>query len=165
MDLSVVIPLYRSENTITPVIEEIREELARIKMENYEIILVNDCSPDNVLQMTKGLAAQDSRIKVVSLAKNSGQAAALMVGYHYASGEFIVSMDDDYQTPGHEIGKLIIFGKRGFGCSFRPVRGAETKSVPPVRQRCQPKNVRNHGGQAKVFVYKQFLRHAQICAG
>jgi len=107
MKLSVVIPLYRSENTITPVIEEIKQELNRIKIEDYEIILVDDCSPDGVLQKVKKIAEGDRRVKVISLARNIGQATALMAGYRYARGDYIISMDDDFQTPGSEIGKLI----------------------------------------------------------
>ena len=107
MDLSIVIPLYVSEKTIVPVVEELQQELACIHIENYEIILVNDCSPDNVLAVAKDIARQDKRIKIISLARNSGQMAALMTGYRHTSGKYIVSMDDDYQTPGNEIGKLI----------------------------------------------------------
>ena len=107
MEISIVIPLYGSENTITPVIDEIREEMTRIQVQEYEIILVNDCSPDNVLVNAKNLAKNDKKIKVISLAKNSGNQAAMMVGYRYSKGRYVVSMDDDYQTPGNEIGGMI----------------------------------------------------------
>lgn len=105
--VSVVIPLYNSSKTIQPVIEEIREEFKRIGTDNYEIVLVNDCSPDNVLDVVTEMARQDRRIKVASLAKNMGQTTAMIAGYTYASGEFIVNMDDDYQMPGFEIGRLL----------------------------------------------------------
>ena len=105
--VSVVIPLYCSEKTIGFVVNEVRQELERLNIADYEIILVNDCSPDNVLAVAGELALQDKNVKVVSLARNSGQTAAMMVGYRYASGKFIINMDDDGQHPGNEIGKLL----------------------------------------------------------
>ena len=107
IDLSIVIPLYRSEGTITDVVEELHRELAKLSISGYEIILVNDASPDGVLGIAKKLAVSDSRVKVISLAKNCGQTTAMIVGYQYASGKYIVNMDDDFQNPAYEIGKLL----------------------------------------------------------
>lgn len=107
MELSIIIALYNSEKTISPVIEEVQEELNRIHMEDYEIILINDCSSDNVLTIAKELALKNKRIKIIDLAKNVGQTSAVMMGFRFASGNYIIDMDDDFQTPGNEIGKLI----------------------------------------------------------
>lgn len=105
---SVVIPMYNSSKTITPVVEEIKQEFQRLQLENeYEVILVNDCSPDNVLAVATQLAQEDSKVKVLNLAKNAGQTNAMLAGYKYANGDYIINMDDDLQTPGNEIGKLI----------------------------------------------------------
>jgi Glycosyltransferases involved in cell wall biogenesis len=105
--LSFVIPCYRSENTIETVVQEIRETMATRSDTDYEIILVNDCSPDNVWQVIKGLAATDSRIKGICLAKNFGQHCALMAGYGQTSGDYIISLDDDGQTPATDTFKLV----------------------------------------------------------
>jgi len=105
MKLSFVIPCYRSEKTIENVIREIRETVK--KDDTYEIICVNDCSPDGVFDILKKSADNDRNIKVVSLAKNFGQHNALMAGYHYASGDVIISLDDDGQTPADECYSLI----------------------------------------------------------
>jgi len=107
IDLSVVIPLYRSEDTITDVVEELHIELAKLNISGYEIILVNDASPDGVLGIAKKLATLDSRVKLISLAKNCGQTTAMIVGYQHASGKYIVNMDDDFQNPAFEIEKLL----------------------------------------------------------
>ena len=107
MKLSFVIPCYRSENTISAVVQEIRETIATRPSTEYEIVLVNDCSPDNVWQVIKKLAAEDTHIKGICLAKNFGQHSALMAGYGQATGDYIISLDDDGQTPASESFKLV----------------------------------------------------------
>ena len=105
--LSFVIPCYRSEATISKVIDEIIETVAQRPGYDYEVICVNDCSPDNVYAVLEKLAAGNSRVKVVNLAKNMGKHSAVLAGYAYASGEYIVTLDDDYQCPTYELWKLL----------------------------------------------------------
>ena len=113
--ISFVIPCYRSENTIRTVVDEIRATIAsRPVPDDYEIVLVNDCSPDGVWNVIKTLAAEDSRIKGICLAKNFGQHSALMAGYANATGDYIVSLDDDGQTPASETYKLVEKLEEGF---------------------------------------------------
>lgn len=113
--ISFVIPCYRSERTIETVVAEIRETVsARAQDFDYEVVLVNDCSPDNVWQVIQKLAAADPKIKGVCLAKNFGQHCALMAGYGQASGDYIVSLDDDGQTPASETFKLVDKLEEGF---------------------------------------------------
>lgn len=106
--ISFVIPCYRSERTIETVVKEIRETVsARAQDFDYEVVLVNDCSPDNVWQVIQKMAAADPKVKGICLAKNFGQHCALMAGYGQASGDYIVSLDDDGQTPASETFKLV----------------------------------------------------------
>lgn len=113
--ISFVIPCYRSERTIETVVAEIRETVStRAQDFDYEVVLVNDCSPDNVWQVIQKLAAADPKIKGVCLAKNFGQHCALMAGYGQASGDYIVSLDDDGQTPASETFKLVDKLEEGF---------------------------------------------------
>lgn len=117
MKISFVIPCYRSENTIETVVNEIRKTVAtrnaaiplseQAQRFYYEIVLVNDYSPDNVWGVIQRLAASDTRIKGICLAKNFGQHSALMAGYAQATGDYIVSLDDDGQTPASETFKLV----------------------------------------------------------
>lgn len=107
MKLSFVIPCYRSENTIETVVQEIRDTVATRSGTDYEIILVNDCSPDGVWQVIKRLAAEDSHIRGICLAKNFGQHCALMAGYAQTTGDYVISLDDDGQTPASETFKLV----------------------------------------------------------
>ncbi len=107
MKLSFVIPCYRSENTIETVVQEIRDTVDTRSEFDYEIILVNDCSPDGVWQVIKRLAAEDTHIKGICLAKNFGQHCALMAGYAQTTGDYVISLDDDGQTPASETFKLV----------------------------------------------------------
>lgn len=107
MKYSFVIPCYRSEKTIESVVNELLLQLEKDKMDDYEIILVNDCSPDDVWTVIKNIAASHDRIRGICLAKNFGQHAALMAGYAKCKGDIVVSLDDDGQAPIDELNKLI----------------------------------------------------------
>lgn len=97
--LSFVIPCYGSENTIDFVINEIKSTVATNPDYDYEIIAVNDASPDNVLEVLKNLAAADKKIKIVDLAKNFGKHSAVMAGFSQVKGDYIICLDDDGQCP------------------------------------------------------------------
>lgn len=105
--VSFVIPCYRSEQTICAVAEEISNTMAQLPGYDYEIVLVNDSSPDGTFKAISALAEKDSRITAVDLAKNFGQHAALMCGMSHSKGDIIVCLDDDGQTPADEVGKLL----------------------------------------------------------
>ncbi|MCR4695274.1 MAG: YqhA family protein [Pseudobutyrivibrio sp.] len=105
--ISFVIPCYRSEETIEQVIEEIRQVVAQRPDYDYEVVCVNDYSPDNVSEVLHRIAAQDSKIKLVEFAKNKGKYTAVMAGHRYATGDYIVDMDDDGQSPMPELWKLL----------------------------------------------------------
>ena len=106
--ISFVIPCYKSSKTLPSVVNEIRETMETHPDKYlYEIILVNDCSPDDTFSVIQSLSEKYENTLGIDLAKNFGQHAALMAGYHYASGDVIVSLDDDGQTPANEVGKLL----------------------------------------------------------
>ena len=104
--VSFVIPCYRSSKTIGGVVNEIESTMAQLAYE-YEIILVNDSSPDDTFTVISALAEADGHITAVDLAKNFGQHAALMCGIRHSSGDILVCLDDDGQTPADEVGKLL----------------------------------------------------------
>lgn len=104
--LSFVIPCYGSENTIEMVIAEIDEVMTQRPDFDYEIITVNDHSPDNVLSVLRKLALSNNRLTVVDLAQNVGKHAAVMAGYSMVTGDYVVCLDDDGQCPANELWKL-----------------------------------------------------------
>lgn len=105
--ISFVIPCYGSEKTITAVVEEVVATVQKRAGFDYEIILVNDSSPDNVWQKIKILSNENKRVQGINLSKNFGQHAALMAGYGQCSGEIVISLDDDGQSPADELFSLI----------------------------------------------------------
>ena len=105
--ISFVIPCYGSEKTITSVVKEVVETLKKRDGFDYEIILVNDYSPDGVWEKIKLLNAQNNRVQGINLSRNFGQHAALMAGYAYCNGEIVISLDDDGQTPADELFALV----------------------------------------------------------
>lgn len=106
--ISFCIPCYKSEQTLPKVVDEIKTTMDTMKDRyNYEIILVNDSSPDNTYGVIEKMAAAGSNIIGVDLARNFGQHSALMAGFHFVSGDILVCLDDDGQTPACEVNKLL----------------------------------------------------------
>lgn len=105
--ISFVVPCYRSQATLPSVIREIQETMEGLRQYTYEVVLVNDCSPDNTFDSIRELCRENKNITGINLAKNFGQHSALMAGFHQVKGDIIVCLDDDGQTPADEVGKLL----------------------------------------------------------
>lgn len=105
--LSFVIPCYNSKHTIKTVVDEIIETVTTHGGYDYEIVLVNDSSPDGCFSVITELAENNPKIKGVDLSRNFGQHSAIMAGFHYVTGDVVVCLDDDGQTPANEMFKLI----------------------------------------------------------
>lgn len=107
MKITFVIPCYRSESTLEKVVKEIKDKMVMMQKYEYEIILINDCSPDDTFNVIRKLCLSDKNIIGLDQAKNFGQHASLMAGLHFVSGEVVVCLDDDGQTPASEVDKLL----------------------------------------------------------
>lgn len=112
--VSFVIPCYRSQETILIVVDEIEQTMKQRSDIEYEIILVNDGSPDRVWEVIAKRASEDYHILGINLAKNFGQHAALMAGYNHCTGDCVVSLDDDGQTPADKVFSLIDELEKGY---------------------------------------------------
>ncbi len=117
--VSFVIPCYRSENTITGVVEEIEKAMAALKaVYDFEIILVNDSSPDNTMGTIRKLCEERKNIIGIGFARNFGQHAALMAGLRQSTGDYVVCLDDDGQTPADEVSKLLDKLEEGYDAVY-----------------------------------------------
>ena len=112
--ISFVIPCYGSEHTIADVTKQVKDIMETRKEYDYEILLVNDCSPDNVWKVITELCKEDGHIRAIKLAKNFGQHSALMAGYTFVTGDYVATLDDDGQTPAEEVFKMIDKVKEGY---------------------------------------------------
>ena len=103
--ISIVSPVYRAEKILPILVSEINLVMKRIG-EDYEIILVDDRSPDNSWEVMKVLSSQNSKIKSIRLSRNFGQHSAIFAGLTKTKGDWVVVMDCDMQDQPKEIAKL-----------------------------------------------------------
>lgn len=105
--ISVVIPCFFSQNSIEEVVKATIAELDKLNVQNYEFVLVNDGSTDGTYAVIKKLARTYPFVIGVDLAKNAGQHNAILAGMGYAGGDYILGMDDDFQTHPSQISRLL----------------------------------------------------------
>lgn len=100
--ISVVSPVYMGAAMVHELVSRIKSNISQIT-DQFDIILVNDCSPDDSWNMIKQECEADNRVKGVNLSRNFGQPAAVAAGMEYAKGEWVVVMDCDLQDRPEEI--------------------------------------------------------------
>jgi len=108
IEISVVVPVYRSAETLPILVSRLRKTLtSTVGPEKFQIILVEDCGPDDSWAVLCQIHSEDSTgLTVVQLMRNFGQHNAILCGFQYARGRFVVTIDDDLQNPPEEISKL-----------------------------------------------------------
>jgi len=111
--LSVVSPIYNEAEGLA---EFVRQVIAAVEPigEPFEIVLVNDGSRDASLQIARGLATQDPRVRVISFSRNFGHEAASSAGLRYARGRAVVLIDSDLQDPPAVIAQMVAKWREGF---------------------------------------------------
>jgi len=118
--ISIVSPVYGCDELLKELCDQLHEALCQID-DNYEIILINDASPDNAWPVIQALAKSNTHIRGVDLSRNFGQHAAITAGLNLAKGDWVVVMDCDLQDQPKEILKLynkalegyeVVFGRR-----------------------------------------------------
>lgn len=97
MELSIVSPVYRGEKMLDELVGRIHSAIHPLT-DDYEIILVNDSSPDNSWEKIAELCARDKRVKGINLSRNFGQPYAITAGLSYAKGAYIAVIDCDLQN-------------------------------------------------------------------
>lgn len=130
MLLSIVSPIYKGEKMIDELVYRIEASVSQISSD-YEIILVNDNSPDNSWQKIKDLCIKDKRVKGVELSRNFGQHYAITAGLSFAKGEWVVVMDCDLQDNPDEIPNLFAKAQEGWDIVY--ARRANRKDKPMKR--------------------------------
>ncbi len=106
-ELSVVIPVFRSERGLPELHARLSAALGELVGEHWEIVYVDDQSPDDSWTVLQQLKADDPRVLLIQLMRNSGQQRAVLCGLAHARGRFVVTMDDDLQHRPEEIRVLL----------------------------------------------------------
>ena len=103
--ISVVSPVYKAEKIIPELVRQLHENLSTIT-DDYEIILVNDASPDASWNVIEKLCKTDNKLKGIKLSRNFGQHNAITAGLDFAHGDWVVVMDCDLQDAPEDICRL-----------------------------------------------------------
>jgi glycosyltransferase involved in cell wall biosynthesis len=118
-EISIVVPVYRSQSILPHLAEQVTVAMEAAGLAGrFELILVNDASPDGSWQTIQGLAAQHAFVRGVCLARNFGQHNATMAGLNDARGEIVVIMDDDLQHPPQTIMSLVAAVRDGYDVCY-----------------------------------------------
>lgn len=112
--LSLVVPFYNEEETISHFFEQVVPELESIPGTRFEIVCVNDGSRDATLRLLIQFANKDERVRVIDLTRNFGKEAALSAAIDEASGDVIVPFDADLQDPPYMIKQLVAKWREGY---------------------------------------------------
>ncbi|MDQ6960150.1 MAG: glycosyltransferase family 2 protein, partial [Mariprofundaceae bacterium] len=102
--ISIVVPVYREEENIPLLVDEVAQALGDM---DYELILVDDGSDDDTFARIEQACSDDSHITGIQLRRNFGQTAAMSAGFEAVHGEYVVYMDGDLQTDPKDIPKLL----------------------------------------------------------
>ena len=105
MDLSIVSPVYRGEKMLDELVRRIHDAIQPLT-DDYEIVLVNDCSPDESWAKIAAICASDKKVKGINLSRNFGQPYAITAGLTYAKGDYVAVIDCDLQNKPEDLPAL-----------------------------------------------------------
>jgi dolichol-phosphate mannosyltransferase len=128
--VSIVIPSYNEEDNINALVDRLVPILSHYS--DYEILLVDDGSTDNTLEIIQRLSEQNDKVKYLSFSRNFGHQMALKAGLDHVTGDCVICMDADLQHPPELIGQLIEKWKEGYDIIYT-VRGDVT-NVPFLKR-------------------------------
>jgi len=133
MKVSIIVPAYDEEEVIG---EFLKEAIQNIKLDDYELLFVNDGSKDKTENIIQAYSEKDKRIRLINHPKNLGLGRALSTGFKEATGEIIVTMDADLTHPPYLISPLVnemIKTNSDVAIASRYVQGGGMKNVPFYR--------------------------------
>ena len=134
MKLSIISPIYKGERMLEELVSRVELAVEPIT-EDYEIILVNDCSPDDSWSKMKEICAKDKKVKGINLSRNFGQHYAITAGLTASTGEWIVVMDCDLQDRPEEIPNLYKKAQEGYDTVFAELVEREDKFMKKFTSR------------------------------
>ena len=126
--VSILVPCYNEEASLQALYEALRQLMDAQSNYQWEVLMVNDGSKDNTIQIIKQLRDQDQRICYIDLSRNFGKENAMLAGFDFASGDCMVIMDADLQHPPHVIPDMLKYWEEGYEDVYakRITRGKES---------------------------------------
>jgi glycosyltransferase involved in cell wall biosynthesis len=131
---SVIIPVYKSADIVGDTIDQTVAFFEKHNL-NYELILVNDGSPDQSWAVLRDKAAANPHVVAINFLRNYGQHTAIFCGLQHSTGDYAITMDDDLQNPPEEIIHLIHKGGEGYDLVFGQFRSKQHASYRRVGTR------------------------------
>ena len=157
MDISIVIPVYNEEDSLRPLIAELRDILDALGR-FYEIIFVDDGSQDQSWEIVKGFASADRHIRAIRFKENRGQTAAFDAGFKNARGDIVVTLDADLQNDPRDIPRLLEkIGEFDVVCGWRHrrkdpwIRITSSKIANFVRNKLSQEDIVDTGCSLKAY--------------
>lgn len=130
--ISVVVPCYNESEALPKFIEVLDGIIARMNYVDFQVVLVNDGSRDNTLEVMKKISADESVVKYVSFSRNFGKEAAMYAGLAHADGDYVAIMDADLQDPPEFLEEMYkAVTEEGYDCAA--ARRVTRKGEPPIR--------------------------------
>jgi glycosyltransferase involved in cell wall biosynthesis len=172
MDISVVVPVFNERDNLRPLHEELSRVIGALGAA-YELVFVDDGSCDGSAEVLRAIKKNDAHVRVLRLARNSGQTAALACGLHNAAGETVVAIDGDGENDPADIPKLLGKLNEGYDLvsGWRVARwsGARlTRRLPSVaanRLISWMTGVRLHDYGCTLKAYRRDLAHSLMLYG
>jgi glycosyltransferase involved in cell wall biosynthesis len=135
--LSIVIPAYNEEDGIANIMRRVlavRESLARVGVDDLELLVVDDGSRDKTVEIASQVAGENSGVRIISHPRNRGYGAALKTGFSQSSGEWIGFLDADGTYPPEYFPKLFQETCNGWDLVIGSRMAGEASEMPPVRR-------------------------------
>lgn len=130
--ISVVVPCYNESEALPKFMEVLDGIIARMNYVDFQVVLVNDGSRDNTLEVMKKISADESVVKYVSFSRNFGKEAAMYAGLAHADGDYVAIMDADLQDPPEFLEEMYkAVTEEGYDCAA--ARRVTRKGEPPIR--------------------------------
>jgi len=147
---SIVVPVYKSERSLRELYERVDKTFENVEGD-YELILVEDGGGDKSWEVMRSLRDEDQKVKIIRLTRNFGQHNALMCGFSFASGDYVITIDDDLQNPPEEIRKLI-----------DAIKGSDLDVVCGTPEGRKQSWVRNAGSLAYRWLVSLVFKHEPV---
>lgn len=168
MNLTIVIPCYNSENTISEVVDLTTEYLNKIKDVDFSFVLVNDCSKDKTYLKIVEISKRYSNVIGINLAKNAGQHNAILAGLSIMESDYYLGMDDDMQTHPSQIIKLINKINEGYDVVYGKYINTTSKGMKKLTSSLHNYSVEKLIGKPKglkatsFWIMKKYIRDKMI---